>query len=52
MAESSERALTPDEASCVAAARDKTFARHEGVRTHRSGGIAASRPAIIPLEDT
>ena len=41
MAESSERALTPDEASYVAAARDKAFILYEGVRTpHRSCGIA------------
>jgi hypothetical protein len=39
MAESSERALTPDEASGGAAARDP-------------GRFAASRPAIIPFEDT
>ena len=41
MAESSERALMPDEAAYVAAARDKAFALYEGVRTpHRSCGIA------------
>lgn len=41
MAESSERALTPDEASYVAAARDKAFMLYEGARTpHRSCGIA------------
>src|SRR5256885_8863492 len=41
MAESSERALTPDEASYIAAARDKAFILYEGVRTpHRSCGIA------------
>jgi hypothetical protein len=44
MAESSERALTPDEASYVAAARDKAFVL-EVCR------FAASRPAIIPLEE-
>jgi hypothetical protein len=41
MAESSERALTPDEASCVAAARDEALGR-----------LPSSRPAIIPFEDT
>jgi hypothetical protein len=41
MAESSERELTPDEASYIAAARDKAFLLYEGVRTpHRSCGIA------------
>jgi len=41
MAESSERALTTDEAAYVAAARDKAFVLYEGVRTpHRSCGIA------------
>jgi len=41
MAESSERALSPDEAAYVAAARDKAFVLYEGVRTpHRSCGIA------------
>jgi hypothetical protein len=41
MAESSERELTPDEASYVAAARDKAFLLYEGARTpHRSCGIA------------
>jgi hypothetical protein len=41
MAESSERALRPDEAAYVAAARDKAFTLYEGVRTpHRSCGIA------------
>jgi hypothetical protein len=41
MAESSERALTSDEASYIAAARDKAFVLYEGVRTpHRSCGIA------------
>lgn len=41
MAESSARELTPDEASYVAAARDKAFLLYEGVRTpHRSCGIA------------
>jgi len=41
MAESSERALTADEAAYVAAARDKAFVLYEGARTpHRSCGIA------------
>jgi hypothetical protein len=41
MAESSERALLPDEAVYVAAARDKAFILYEGIRTpHRSCGIA------------
>jgi hypothetical protein len=41
MAESSERALTADEASYVASARRKAFVLYEGVRTpHRSCGIA------------
>src|SRR4051812_34322887 len=40
MAESSERILTSDEASYIAAARDKAFVLYEGVRTpHRSCGI-------------
>jgi len=39
MAESSERAVTPDEASGGAAARDQRR-------------FASSRPAIIPFEDT
>lgn len=41
MAESSERALTADEAAYVTAARDKAYSLYEGVRTpHRSCGIA------------
>jgi hypothetical protein len=41
MAESSDRALSPDEAAYVSAARDKAFVLYEGVRTpHRSCGIA------------
>jgi hypothetical protein len=41
MAESSDRALTPDEVAYVDAARDKAFLLYEGVRTpHRSCGIA------------
>jgi hypothetical protein len=41
MAESSERPLSPDEATYIAAARDKAFILYEGVRTpHRSCGIA------------
>lgn len=41
MAESSERALTPGEACCVAAARDEVLCRW-----------GPSRPVIIPFEDT
>jgi hypothetical protein len=49
MAESSERALTPDEASYVAAARDKAFMLYEGVRTpHRSCGIALAETFGLP----
>jgi hypothetical protein len=41
MAESSSRALTPDEQAYIAAARDKAFILYEGVRVpHRSCGIA------------
>jgi len=41
MAEPSKRALTPDEAAYIAAAREKAFMLYEGVRTpHRSCGIA------------
>jgi hypothetical protein len=41
MAESSERALSADEAAYVAAARQTAFVLYEGVRTpHRSCGIA------------
>lgn len=41
MAESRDRDLTTDEASYVAAARDKAFVLYEGVRVaHRSCGIA------------
>src|SRR5262245_2857150 len=41
MAESSDRALLPDETAYVNAARDKAFILYEGVRTpHRSCGIA------------
>src|SRR5215467_8703397 len=49
MAESSERSLTPDEASYVAAARDKAFVLYEGVRTpHRSCGIALAETFGLP----
>ena len=49
MAESSERALTPDEAAYVAAARDKAFVLYEGVRTpHRSCGIALAETFGLP----
>jgi hypothetical protein len=43
MAESSERALTPDEPSYVAAARDNAFMRYEAERIpHRSCEIAVA----------
>src|SRR3954471_5578362 len=49
MAESSDRALTPDEAAYVAAARDKAFVLYEGVRTpHRSCGIAIAETFDLP----
>ena len=49
MAESSQRALTPDEAAYVAAARDKAFILYEGVRTpHRSCGIALAETFGLP----
>jgi len=49
MAESSERALTADEAAYVAAARDKAFVLYEGVRTpHRSCGIALAETFGLP----
>src|SRR5687767_5954222 len=49
MAESSERALTPDEAAYVAAARDKAYILYEGVRTpHRSCGIALAETFGLP----
>src|SRR5262245_5390161 len=49
MAESSDRALTPDEASYVTAARDKAFSLYEGVRTpHRSCGIALAETFGLP----
>src|SRR5258706_7630061 len=49
MAESSERALTPDEAAYITAARDKAFILYEGVRTpHRSCGIALAETFGLP----
>src|SRR3954466_3206500 len=49
MAESSDRALTPDEAAYVAAARDKAFVLYEGVHTpHRSCGIALAETFGLP----
>ncbi|MBL0216875.1 MAG: C-GCAxxG-C-C family protein [Myxococcales bacterium] len=49
MAESSERTLTPDEVTYVAAARDKAFVLYEGVRTpHRSCGIALAETFGLP----
>jgi len=49
MAESSERALTPDEAAYVTAARETAFVLYEGVRTpHRSCGIALAETFGLP----
>src|SRR5580704_8030453 len=49
MAESSERALTADEAAYVAAARAKAFVLYEGVRVpHRSCGIALAETFGLP----
>jgi hypothetical protein len=49
MAESSERALTADEAAYVVAARDKAFTLYEGVRVaHRSCGIALAETFNLP----
>ncbi|HEY4241981.1 MAG TPA: hypothetical protein VGM88_19310 [Kofleriaceae bacterium] len=49
MAESSDRALTPDEAAYVARARDTAFVLYEGVRTpHRSCGIALAETFGVP----
>jgi len=49
MAESSERALTTDEAAYVTAARDKAFILYEGVRVpHRSCGIAIAETFNLP----
>ena len=49
MAESSERALTADEAAYIAAAREKAFVLYEGVRTpHRSCGIALAETFGVP----
>lgn len=49
MAESSERAMTPDEAAYIAAAREKAFVLYEGVRTpHRSCGIALAETFGLP----
>jgi hypothetical protein len=49
MAESSERELTPDEATYVAAARGKAFVLYEGVRvSHRSCGIALAETFGVP----
>ncbi len=49
MAESSERALTPDEAAYVTMARDKAFVLYEGTRTpHRSCGIALAETFGLP----
>src|SRR5260221_10379309 len=49
MAESRDRALTPDEAAYVASARDKAFVLYEGVRgAHRSCGIAIAETFGLP----
>ena len=49
MAESSERALTSDEAAYVASAREKAYVLYEGVRTpHRSCGIALAETFGLP----
>lgn len=49
MAESSERALSPDEAAYIAAARAKAFVLYEGVLTpHRSCGIALAETFGVP----
>src|SRR5665647_1470535 len=49
MAESSERALTADEAAYIAAARDNAFILYEGTRTpHRSCGIALAETFGLP----
>jgi hypothetical protein len=49
MTESSERPLTPDEVTYVAAARDKAFVLYEGTRTpHRSCGIALAETFNLP----
>src|SRR3954470_14734807 len=49
MTESSERELTPDEVTYIAAARDKAFVLYEGVRTpHRSCGIALAETFGLP----
>ena len=49
MAESSDRALTPDEAAYVTTARDKAFVLYEGVHVpHRSCGIAIAETFGLP----
>jgi len=49
MTESSERELTADEVSYIAAARDKAFILYEGTRTpHRSCGIALAETFGLP----
>src|SRR5262249_51492932 len=49
MAESSERALTADEAAYVDAARATAHTLYEGVRTpHRSCGIALAETFALP----
>src|SRR6266446_10895012 len=49
MAESRDRALSPDEAHYIASARDKAFVLYEGVRVpHRSCGIAIAETFDLP----
>jgi hypothetical protein len=49
MAESSARALSPDEVAYITAARDKAFVLYEGVRVpHRSCGIAIAETFNLP----
>jgi hypothetical protein len=49
MAESSERPLSADEASYIAAVREKAYILYEGVRTpHRSCGIAIAETFGLP----
>jgi hypothetical protein len=51
MVQSSEHELTPDEATYIAAAREKAFVLYEGVRTpHRSCGIALAETFGLPTQ--
>jgi len=48
MAESSERAMSPDEAAYIAAARAKGFVLYEGVLTpHRIGADELERGGLV-----